>query len=121
MVSHGARGRRGASTLGCLVSLALFAAAVYYGIHVGNVYWRYYQLLDDMRQQARMADRVTDDVIQARLYAQADSLLDQTPEFRIRRSRNPSRITIEAEYSERVDLPLFKYTFVLKPRAEAPL
>jgi hypothetical protein len=113
--------RRGASFLGCLVSVLLFAAAVYYGAHVGNVYWRYYQLLDDMRQQARLADRVTDDIIRARLYAQADSLLEQTPDFRIRRSRNPSRITIEAEYSERVELPLFKHTFVLKPRAEAPL
>ena len=49
------RARRGASTLGCLVSLALFLAAVYYGVHIGGVYWRYYQLLDDMRQQATCA------------------------------------------------------------------
>ena len=41
--------RRGASTFGCLVMVALFAAAVYYGSHIGGIYWRYYELLDDMR------------------------------------------------------------------------
>ena len=35
--------------------LALFVAALYYGVHIGGVYWRYYQLLDDMRQQAIFA------------------------------------------------------------------
>ena len=36
------RGRRGASMLGCLVSVVLFLAALYYGVHIGGVYWRYY-------------------------------------------------------------------------------
>ncbi len=58
------RARRGASTLGCLVSVALFLGALYYGVHIGGVYWRYYSLLDDMRQQAVHADQLTDDAIQ---------------------------------------------------------
>ena len=77
------RPRRGASTLGCLVSMALFLAALYYGIHIGGIYWRYYQLTDDMRQQAIFARQNTDDVIQGRLIAQADSLLGNAPRFRI--------------------------------------
>ena len=40
------RGRRGASTLGCLVSVVLFLGALYYGVHIGGVYWRYYSLLE---------------------------------------------------------------------------
>ena len=111
--------RRGASSLGCLVSLVLFAAAAYYGIHIGGIYWRYYQLLDDMRQQATFAGQNTDDVIQRRLAAQADSLLGNAPRFRIQRTN--SRVIIDTEYSESVDLPLLKKTFTLRPRAEEPL
>ena len=111
--------RRGASMLGCLVSMALFLAAAYYGIHIGGIYWRYYQLLDDMRQQAIFARQNTDDVIQSRLTAQADSLLGNAPRFRIQRTT--SRVIIDTEYSESVDLPLIKRTFTLRPRAEEPL
>jgi hypothetical protein len=115
------RGNRGASTLGCLVSVVLFLGALYYGTHIGGVYWRYYELLDDMRQQARHADQFTDDVIQKHLTAQADSVLSQTPDFRIHRGGRPSRITIQTEYTETVVLPGFDHTFILRPHAEEPL
>ena len=115
------RGRGGASSLGCLVTLALFAAAVYYGVHIGGVYLHFYQLKDDMQQQARFASQITDQAIRMRLLAQADSLLGQTPELKIERGGRPYHITIEAHYTETVDLPLFKHTFVLRPRVEEPL
>jgi hypothetical protein len=112
--------RRGGSTLGCLVSLVLFVAALYYGVHIGEVYLRYYRLLDAMRFQAQIAPTIRDNaVIDRRLTAAADSILGKTPRFRI--ERNPRRITIQTEYSERVELPFFKHTFMLRPRAEAPL
>jgi hypothetical protein len=113
--------RRGTSTLGCLVSLALFVAALYYGVHIGQVYLRYYELLDDMRSQAHLAASASDTAIALHLRAQADSLLGQTPRFRITRAGQSNRITIQTEYSESVDLPFFKHTFVLRPRAEGPL
>ncbi|MGH7508535.1 MAG: hypothetical protein ACREMZ_03590 [Gemmatimonadales bacterium] len=97
-------------------------AALYYGVNIGQVYLRYYQILDGMRTQARLAPSLQDDVIDRRLSAQADSLLPGgSPQFRITRGGQPSRITIETEYSEQVDLPLFKHTFVLRPKAEEPL
>ena len=111
--------RSGASTLGCFVSLALFVAALYYGVHIGLVYLRYYELLDDMRGQAHVAAQRTDSEITGQLTAQADSLLGETPRFLI--TRRPNRITIQTEYSESVDLPFFKHTFVLRPHAEGPL
>ncbi|HUR95335.1 MAG TPA: hypothetical protein VMY76_12170 [Gemmatimonadales bacterium] len=114
-------GRRGATSLGCLVSAVLLIGAIYYGVHIGGVYWRSYQLQDDMHQQARFAGQLTDQAIRLHLLAQADSLLGQTPDLRIERGGRPSRITIEARYIETVDLPLLKKTFVMTPRAEEPL
>jgi len=113
--------RRGGSNLGCLLSLLLFVSALYYGVHVGEVYLRYYRLLDAMRFQASIAPSVTDDVLRRRLMATADSLLGQAPTFGIQRAGNPPRITIQTEYRDSVDLPFFKRAFPLHPRAEAPL
>ena len=117
MVSFG-HGRRGTSSLGCLVMLVIFAAAVYYGLHVGEIYWRYYELLDDMRQQARLARIFPDDSIHRHLAAQADSLLGQGPKFRIQ--RGPNTVIISTEYQEPLDLPFLKRMLVLRPRAEEP-
>ncbi|HZA97669.1 MAG TPA: hypothetical protein VE399_02745 [Gemmatimonadales bacterium] len=114
--------RRGAGALGCLISLVLFATALYYGINIGQVYLRYYQLVDGMRSQARLAPSLQDDVIQRRLVAQADSLLPgRHPQFRITRGGTPKKIIIETVYTDKVDLPLFKHTFVMHPRAEERL
>ncbi len=119
MVARG-RSRRGGSTLGCLFSLALFVAALYYGVHIGEVYLRYYRLLDAMRFQAQLAPDVKENaVIDRRLVAAADSIFGHPLEFRI--DRTARRITIQTEYSDRVELPFFKHTFLLHPRAEAPL
>jgi hypothetical protein len=122
VVSQWLRGRRGVGGLGCLVSLLLFAAALYYGVNIGQVYLRYYQLMDTMRSQARLAPSLQDDVIYRRLEAQADSLLPgRHTRFKITRGGHPNRIIIETEYKDHVDLPLFKHTFVMRPRAEEPL
>jgi hypothetical protein len=108
--------------LGCLVSLVLFATALYYGASIGQVYFRYYQLVDEMRTQARLAPSLQDEVISRRLSVKADSLLPlRRPRFKISRGGQPQRIVIETEYTEQVDLPLFKHTFVMHPRAEEPL
>jgi hypothetical protein len=66
-----------------------------------------------------MAPTIKDAVIGRRLAATADSILGQHPGFRI--DRTTKRITIQAEYSDSVDLPFFKHTFHFRPRAEAPL
>jgi hypothetical protein len=121
MVSLSPSRQRGGSTFGCLFSLLLFVAAVYYGVHIGQIYLHYYELLDAMRFQASLAQSVPDLTIVQRLSATADSLLGQTPRFTIDRRTYRNRILIHTEYTERVDLPFFKHTFVLRPRAEAPL
>jgi hypothetical protein len=122
MVSS-SRGTRGGSTLGCLVSLLVFVAALYYGVHVGEVFWRYYQLLDEMKVNARLAPNLADDVIQRRLQAKVQEVFgdDRHMTFRITRGGPTRSITIQTQYRDSVSLPLFKRTFELKPQAEEPI
>lgn len=113
------RNRRGAGTLGCLLSLLIFVAMLYYGYHIGTVYWKFYQLQDAMKSQARLAPSLADDVIRRRLNESADEIYpDVKFKFNISRGGRPRKIVIESEYTDSVDLPLFKHTFQLKPRAE---
>jgi len=115
--------RHGGSNLGCLISLLILAAMLYYGVNIGEVYWRYYQLVDEMKSQARLAPSLTDATIRRRLILQVEELglPADAEEFRIRRSGRTRLITIETEYSESVDLPFFKHTFRFTPKAEMQL
>jgi hypothetical protein len=120
---RGGRTRRGASTIGCLLSLLVFAAIAYYGVNIGRVYLRYYQLMDAMRSNARLAPSLTDATIRRRLLTRVDELglPQEAQKFVIRRSGQPRNITIETQYSESVDLPLFRHTFNFTPQAVEPL
>ncbi len=117
------RARRGSSTAGCLVWLVIFGVALYYGSHVGSVYWRFYQYEEEMASQARLAPSLTDAVIRRRLHALVDEL-DLPPEagrIKIERTGKPRRISISAEYSDSLALPLVRKTIRFKPHAVAPL
>jgi len=115
--------RRGASSTGCLVSLLVFVAVLYYGVNIGEVYFRYYRLLDEMQTQASLAAALDDGTIRRRIQATAQDigLPDQAQTVRIARRASPREIVIETEYSESVHLPLFNHTFTFHPRAAQPL
>lgn len=123
MVNRPSQTRRGASTIGCLISLLILAAALYYGINIGRVYLRYYQLTDTMRSNARLAPSLTDATIRRRLLTRVDELglPQEAQKFVIKRSGKPRTISIETEYSEGVELPLFQHTFVFHPHIIEPL
>jgi hypothetical protein len=118
------RRARGASTMGCLLSLLVLVAVLYYGVNIGEVYFRYYRILDEIQTQARIAAALDNGTIQRRI---ADAIQDiGLPEdaasnLQITRSLTPRQITIETEYSETVHLPLFVHTFTLHPKATEPL
>jgi len=101
--------------------LLIAAAVIYFGANIGGAYWRFYEYRDDMRQQVRFHARSPNEVIIARLRAAADSL--ELPEaagkITIRRTR--STITIEAEYYEHVEFPMYVREIRFHPRAEGPL
>lgn len=122
------RSRRGGSTLGCILTLVLFGAALYYGIHIGQVYLRYYRLLEEMKTQARLAPGLRpdelQDVLRRRLVgttAELDLPAEASRFTIILPARTPPVIIIETRYRETVDLPLFKHTFKLHPRVEERL
>src|SRR5262249_59308463 len=58
------RDRRGASTMGCLLSLLVLVAVLYYGVNIGEVYFRDYRILDEMQAQARVAAALGNGTIQ---------------------------------------------------------
>jgi hypothetical protein len=123
MVTGWRSDRRGTSTTGCLLTLLLFSAVLYYGVNIGEVYWRFYQLQEEMRSQARLAPSLSDGVIRRRILVKIDQLglPTEAERFKIERVPRPRQIVIHGEYQEDVQLPFFNHTFTLKPRAVAPL
>lgn len=115
------RSRRGAGSLGCLFTLLIVVAVAYFGVNVGRVYWRFYQYQDDMRQAVRFANTLTNDRIVARLRASADSLglPESAGKISIRRTNN--FISIDADYYESVELPMYVREIHFNPHAEGPL
>ena len=114
---------RGAGTTGCLFSLLIFVALLYYGVNIGEVFFRYYRLLDEMDSQARLASALDNGTIQRRLAAavQDIGLPDSAARVVVRRSTSPRQISIETAYSETVNLPFFNHTFAFHPTATQPL
>ena len=115
---------RGASSTGCLVSLLVFVAALYYGVNIGEVYFRYYRLIDEMQVQARHAAAIDDGTIRRRVQAavQDIGLPDSAgANVVVVRTTSPRQIRIETRYSETVSLPLFHHAFTLHPRTTRPL
>lgn len=108
--------RRGASRLGCLVSLLLVATVAYFGFNIGEVYLRFYRLKDAMVQQARFAHNRDDNTIRLRMAAVADSLGLPDEAGRIIIRREASRIILSTVYTERVELPLFVREFRFSPQ-----
>jgi hypothetical protein len=115
--------RRGTSSMGCLLTLLFFVAALYYGVNIGEVFFRYYRLLDEMQTQAALAPSLDDGTIRRRIQAEAQDigLPPEAQQIRIARRTSPREIVIETEYAETVTLPFFTHTFTLHPKASQPL
>jgi hypothetical protein len=113
--------RRGRSSLGCLVALLLVAAAMYFGVNIGEAYWRFYEYQDAMRQEVRFAKQIPDDRIKLHLKAYADSLGLPEEATDITVDRTKSDISVSAEYEEHIAIPLFARQIRFNPRAQGPL
>ncbi len=113
--------RRGVGKLGCLFSLLVVVTIGYFAFNIGEVYVRYYAYEDAIEQEVRFAGTRTDDAIRHRLVAIADSLGLPEEAGHVQLRRSGSSISISADYSEHVELPLFVRAFRFQPRAEGPL
>ncbi|MDQ3674104.1 MAG: hypothetical protein M3365_07000, partial [Gemmatimonadota bacterium] len=100
--------RRGASALGCLFPILIIAVAAYFVFPAGEAYFRFYKYKDAMGQEARFASTQTDEHINTRLVALADSLEMPLGAELITIQRSTNSITISADYDEVIRLPFKK-------------
>ena len=112
------RSRRGASSLGCLFTLLVLAAIVYFAVNIGEVYFRFYQFQDAMRQEVRFAAHNSDGQILRRLRAEADSLGLPEAAGVVTLQRDGRHIEVESEYYEHIELPLYVREVHFNPHAE---
>ena len=91
--------------MGCLFTLLIVATIVYFGAHVFEAYWRYYEFKDDMAQAIKFAGNKTNDQITRELQSQADSLNLPEAAGNVTVRRAPHRMVIESEYYEHLDIP----------------
>jgi hypothetical protein len=112
------RARRGSSSLGCLFGLLLISAAGYFAVNIGEVYFRFYQYKDAMRQEIRFASHNSDAVILRRLRAQADSLGLPEAAGEVTLQRDGRHIEMESEYYVHIELPMMVREIRFNPHAE---
>jgi hypothetical protein len=113
--------RAGGVRLGCLLGLLILAAAIYYGVGVGEMYMRYYRFEDAFKQEVRFAGHHTDQEIKRRLRDVADSLGLPEEAKTVTLKRKPHHILIWNEYYDHVDLPFVTRDFYFNPNAEGDL
>jgi hypothetical protein len=94
---------------------------MFFGVNLGEAYWRFYQFQDAMRQEVRFAKQIPDDRIKLHLSALADSLglPEEATDITVNRTR--SDISVSADYTERVAMPLLVRVIRFNPRAQGPL
>lgn len=111
--------RRGASTLGCLMTMLIAVAILYFGVNVGEAYWRYYQFRDDMRQYVSFASHYSDQQIANGLAASADSLGLPPDAQLVSVQRGAHAIIVQSDYDEIVELPMMVHDIHFHVQADS--
>jgi hypothetical protein len=109
--------RRGASKIGCLFSLLLVAAILYFGVNAFEKYYLYLQYKDAMAQEIRFRSFLTNDKIKENLRAVVDSLGLPEDAAIVTITREKGLMTIEAHYEELIELPWYKKEVHFEPKA----
>jgi hypothetical protein len=110
--------RRGSSSLGCLVTLLLIAAVVYFAVNIGEHYFRFYQYQDSMRQEVKFAAHNSDALILRHLRERADSLGLPEAAGEVSLQRDGRHIELESEYYVHLELPMMVREVRFNPHAE---
>ena len=104
---------RGISTPGCLVFLILLALLGFVGFKVGQAYWNYYNVKEQVREAlvwavGSMQPRSETDIIQ-RVISNANGVGVQLPSRNVRLSQTPETLTITAAWTEEIEFPYYTY------------
>jgi hypothetical protein len=99
--------RRGSGSGGCLIWIALIAAAVVFGWPAAKVYLRAYEYEDALRQTLLHAKADTDDGMKTRMRASADSI-GGLPDaaYDITVDRREGMIRLIASYTDTIKFPI---------------
>ena len=118
-----AHDRPGKTNLGCLFTLLILGAVAYYGAGAGASYLKYWQMLDEMKSQARFAPNMEDPVIRRRLVTKAQELElpNEATRFVIRRLARPREIVITTRWQDSINLPFYVWVITFQPEARALL
>lgn len=109
--------RTGATRFGCLLTLLILSAVMYFGINAGEVYWRYLQYKDAMAQEVRFRSFLPNSRIRQNLAEIADSLGLPEDAGVVTVTRERGRVTVEAHYEEFIELPGYRREVHFEPRA----
>jgi hypothetical protein len=103
---------RGLTRTGCLFTILVLVAVVYFGLPVAGMYLRYYRMETEMQTQARFAPSITDDTIRRRLLQTIDDLglPVEAKRLTIRRISRPREIIIRTSWEETITLPFYTRT-----------
>jgi hypothetical protein len=106
---------RGITSLGCLVWILIVAILTFFGVKIGQAYWNYYNVREQVREAlvwavGSMQPKAEGDVAQ-RVLSNATGVGVNLTSRNIRISQTPDVMTITTAWQEEVDL-LF-YTFPL--------
>lgn len=112
------KSRRGAGSLGCLFSLLVLAAIGYFGLPIGEAYFRYWQFEDEMSQSVRFARINSDAEIRSRLQTFVDSSGLPAAARNVQIQRRNGRIHVSAAYVEEFHLPGYVKIQTFAPSAQ---
>ena len=101
---------RGATRTGCLFSVLIVVAVVYFGHPIGSMYIRHYRMENEMQTQARFAPSIDDATIRRRLLQTIDDLglpLEAGSRLKILRTSRPREIVISTSWEETIVLPYY--------------
>ena len=100
---------RGVTRTGCLFSVLVLVAVVYFGLPIAGMYVRYYRMENEMQTQARFAPNLSDATIRRRLLQTIEELGLPAGAKRIiiRRISRPREIIIRASWEETIVLPFY--------------
>ena len=111
----------GGVRLGCLLTMAVVGALVYYGTSIGQMYMRSYRFEDAFKQEVKFAGHHTDTEIKDHLRALADTLELPQDAHAIFVKRKADHILLWNEYYYHVELPFYTRDFYFNPHAEGDL
>lgn len=99
--------RRGSGSGGCLVWIAVAAAALVFGWPAAKVYLRAYEYEDALRQTLLHGKTDDDEGLRARMRASADSIGDLPEDaYDVQVDRREGFIRLSASYTDTIQFPV---------------